>query len=210
LAYRFTSNHLLATIECLCSTSTNRNARVLAIIPSDEATESLVRVKHKLVVGGLVVAAALALTGSDAVTAPERGFFIPGESLGGVRIGMTKATVASAWGSRHGVCRSCPHEIWYFNYKPFLPEGVGIVFERGRVTHAFTVWQPEGWRTPEGLLVDGPAADIARTYGPLDRRECGRYNALVEAGLEAQTVYYVFENEVWGFGLTVPDASPCL
>jgi hypothetical protein len=194
----------------LCSTSTNRNVGLRAIIPSDDATESLVRVKHKLVVGGLVVAAALVLTGSDAVTAPERGLFIPGESLGGVRIGMTKAAVADAWGSRHGVCRSCPHETWYFNYKPFLPEGVGVVFERGRVTHAFTVWQPEGWRTPEGLRVGEPAADIARTYGPLDRRECGRYNALVEAGLGAQTVYYVFENEVWGFGLTVPDASPCL
>jgi hypothetical protein len=169
-----------------------------------------VRVKHKLVVGGLVVAVAFALTGSDAITAPERGLFVPGESLGGVRIGMTKAAVADAWGSRHGVCRSCPHQTWYFNYKPFLPEGVGVVFERGRVTHAFTVWQPEGWRTPEGLRVGEPAADIARTYGPLDRRECGRYYALVEAGLGAQTVYYVFENEVWGFGLTVPDASPCL
>lgn len=168
------------------------------------------RVKHKVVVGGLVVAFALALTGSDAVTAPERGLLVPGESLGGVRIGMTRAAVTEVWGVRHGVCRSCRHTTWYFNDKPFLPEGVGVVLERGRVTHIFTLWQPEGWRTPEGLRVGEPAADIARTYGPLDRRECGRYNALVEAGLGAQTVYYVFENEVWGFGLTVPDASPCL
>jgi hypothetical protein len=169
-----------------------------------------VRVKHKLVVGGLVAAFALALTGSDAVTAPERGLFVPGESLGGVRIGMTKAAVVDAWGNRHGVCRSCPHETWYFNYKPFLPEGVGVVFERGRVTHVFTVWQPEGWRTSEGLRIGEPAAEIARTYGPLDRRRCVGYEALVQPGLRAQTAYYVFENEVWGFGLTVPDASPCL
>jgi hypothetical protein len=194
----------------LCFTSTNRNARVLAIIPSDDQTESLVRVKHKLAVGAVAVVFALALTGSDAVTAPERGLFVPGESLGGVRIGMTKAAVAAAWGARHGVCRSCPHETWYFNYEPFLPEGVGVVFERGRVTYAFTVWQPDGWRTPEGLRLGEPAADIARTYGPLDRRRCVRYDALVEPGLRAQTVYYVFENEVWGFGLTVPEGSPCL
>jgi hypothetical protein len=194
----------------LCFTSTNRNARVPAIIPSDDATESLVRVKHKLAVGAVAVVFALTLTGSDAVTAPERSLFVPGESLGGVRIGMTKAAVAEAWGARHGVCRSCPHETWYFNYEPFLPEGVGVVFERGRVTYAFTVWQPDGWRTPEGLRIGEPAADIARTYGPLDRRRCVRYDALVEPGLRAQTVYYVFENEVWGFGLTVPDASPCL
>jgi hypothetical protein len=176
----------------------------------DDATKLLVRVKHKLVVGALVATVALALAGSDAASAPERGLFVPGESLGGVRVGMTRAAVVDAWGSRHGVCRSCPHTTWYFNYKPFLPEGVGVVFERGRVTHAFTVWQPEGWRTPEGLRVGEPAADIARTYGPLDRRRCVRYDALVQPGLRAQSVYYVFENEVWGFGLTVPDASPCL
>jgi hypothetical protein len=169
-----------------------------------------VRVKHKRAVGGLVVAAALALTGSDAVTAPERGLLLPGDSLGGVRIGMTRAAVADAWGDRHGLCRSCRRTTWYFNYKPFLPEGVGVVFERGRVTHLFTVWQPEGWRTPEGLRVGEPAAEIARTYGPLDRRRCIRYDALVQTGLRAQTVYYLFEDEVWGFGLTVPDASPCL
>jgi hypothetical protein len=177
---------------------------------SDDATDSLVRVKHKLAVSWVAVVFALALTSSDAVTAPERGLFVPGQSLGGVRIGMTKAKVVDAWGGRHGVCRSCPHETWYFNYEPFLPEGVGVVFERGRVTYAFTVWQPDGWRTPEGLRLGEPAADIARTYGPLDRRRCVRYEALVEPGLRAQTVYYVFENEVWGFGLTVPDASPCL
>jgi hypothetical protein len=176
----------------------------------DDATKLLVRVKHKLVVGALVAAVALALAGSDTASAPDRGLFVPGESLGSVRIGMTKAAVADAWGTRHGVCRSCPHETWYFNYKPFLPEGVGVVFERGRVTHAFTVWQQEGWRTPEGLSIGEPAADIARTYGPLDRRRCVRYGALVQPGLRAQTVYYMFENEVWGFGLTVPDASPCL
>jgi hypothetical protein len=170
---------------------------------------ALVRVKHKLF-GALVLLAVLGLTGAAAATAPQRGLFVPGESLGGVRIGMTGQAVTNAWGNRHGVCRSCPHTTWYFNYKPFLPEGVGVVFERGRVTHLFTVWRPEGWRTAEGLRLGEPAADIARTYGPLDRRRCGRYEALVEPGPKAQTVYYVFEDEVWGFGLTVPDASPCL
>jgi len=169
-----------------------------------------VRVKHKLAVGGVVAAVALVLAGSEAATAPQRGLFIPGESLGGVRIGMAKAAVADAWGTRHGVCRSCLHETWYFNYKPFLPEGVGVVFERGRVTHVFTVWQPESWRTSEGLRIGEPAAEIARTYGPLDRRRCVRHEALVQPGLRAQTAYYVFDNKVWGFGLTVPDASPCL
>jgi len=166
--------------------------------------------KHKVVVGAVVAAVALALAGSDAGTAPQRGLLVPGESLGGVRIGMTKAQVQRNWGDRFGVCRDCLHTTWYFNYRAFAPEGVGVVFERRRVTHIFTLWQPDGWRTPEGLRVGEPAAEIARTYGPLDRRRCIRYDALVEAGVRAQTVYYVFDDEVWGFGLTVPDASPCL
>jgi hypothetical protein len=169
-----------------------------------------VRVKHKLVLGGVVLLAVVGLAGSGAGAAPERGLFAPGERLGDVRIGMTKEQVRRVWGDRYGVCRDCLHTTWYFNYRPFLPQGVGVVFERTRVTQVFTVWQPDGWRTPEGLVLGEPAAEIARTYGPLDRRECGRYYALVETGARAQTAYYVFEDEVWGFALTLPDASPCL
>jgi hypothetical protein len=172
-------------------------------------SELLVRVKHKLAVGGVAAAVVLAVTGS-AGGAPQRGLFVPGESLGGVRIGRTKADVQRVWGATFGRCRDCPRTIWYFNYQPFAPEGVGVAFEGGRVTHVFTLWQPDGWRTPAGLRLDEPAAEIARTYGPLDRRECNRYYALVESRGGAQSAYYVFENEVWGFGLTVPDASPCL
>jgi hypothetical protein len=175
-----------------------------------------VRVKHKLVLSAAVFAAVLVMAGSGAGTttgesgAPERGLFAPGESLGGVRIGMTQAAVLREWGDRFGRCRDCPRTTWYFNYRPFLPQGVGVGFERGRVTHVFTLWQPQEWRTPEGLVLGDPAADIARTYGPLDRRECARYYALVDPGARTQSVYYVFDDEVWGFALTVPDASPCL
>lgn len=168
------------------------------------------RVKHKLLLAVGVVASALATAGSGTAVPPERGMLVPGESLGGVEIGMTKAQVTRRWGERYGVCQNCGRTTWYFNYRPFLPQGTGVVFERGAVAHVFTLWQPDGWRTSEGLRLDAPAADIPRTYGPLDRRRCVRYYALVESAQRAQTVYYVFENEVWGFGLTVPDASPCL
>jgi hypothetical protein len=169
-------------------------------------------VKHKLIVGSLVVLAGVGVAGagSGAGAAPERELLVPGESLGGVRIGMAKAEVVSEWGLRFGRCRTCSRTTWYFNFKPFEAEGAGVSLEGGRVSHVFTLWQPDGWRTPEGLRIGEPAADIARTYGPLDRRECGHYYALVEPGGEAQTAYYVFDNEVWGFALTVPDASPCL
>ena len=101
---------------------------------------------------------------------------------------MTKDEVTRVWGGRFGRCRDCEHATWYFNYRPFLPDGAGVAFERSRVSHVFTVWQPDGWRTPEGLILGDPAADIARTYGPLDRRECGRYYALVEPGARGRRV----------------------
>jgi hypothetical protein len=160
----------------------------------------------------VTLAAAVAAVAMPATAAapPKRGEFVPGGSLGGVSLGMTKDEVSAAWGKRHGVCRSCPRQTWYFNYRPFMPEGTGVVFERGRVVHVFTVWQPQGWATPQGLELGDPASEATRVYGALDRRQCTFYYALLDPGRGAQSVFYVFENEIWGFGLTEPNASPCL
>lgn len=158
----------------------------------------------------------LAALAAPALAAPPQpGNFAPEAHLGGVEIGMTKAQVTRSWGKRHGVCRDCTRATWYFNYRPFEPQGVAVIFERDRVAYAFTVWRPNGWRTARGLTLGEPASEISKTYGPLDRRECGRgkprpYYALVKPGLRVQTVFYVFRDRLWAFGLTVPDASPCL
>jgi hypothetical protein len=142
---------------------------------------------------------------------PRAGTFVPGESLGGVRLGMTKADVRRVWGERHGICRDCPVTTWYFNYGAFEPAGAGVAFDRrGRVAHAFTLWQPRGWRTPEGLVLGAAAAEITLEYGTLTRRQCVGYHALLAPTARAQSVYYVHDEELWGFGLTRRGASPCL
>jgi hypothetical protein len=158
----------------------------------------------------LAAAFAAASIPASGAAPPKQGEFVPGKSLGGVKLGMTKDQVLAEWGQRHGVCRSCRRETWYFNYEPFTPEGTGVVFQRGRVVHAFTVWQPKGWRTPQGLELGDDASEASRVYGSLDRRRCTGYHALLEPGPSAQSVFYVFREEIWGFGLTRPDASPCL
>jgi quercetin dioxygenase-like cupin family protein len=84
---------------------------------------------------------------------------------------MTPAQVLQAWGKRHGVCRTCVDRTWYFNYRPFTPEGAGAVFRRGRVVHVFTVWKPEGWSTPEGLMLGQQAGEIGATYHLEDTQE---------------------------------------
>jgi hypothetical protein len=123
---------------------------------------------------------------------------------------MTPAQVLQAWGKRHGVCRTCVDRTWYFNYRPFTPEGAGVVFRRSRVVHVFTVWRPSGWKTTEGLVLGAPASDVSRTYGSLDRRPCTSYHALLKPGKRVESVFYVFRDKVWGFGLIPKNASPCL
>jgi hypothetical protein len=151
------------------------------------------------------------VAGSGAAAAlPNPGVLVPGRSLGGVTLGMTKAQVRRAWGTRFGRCRACSDETWYFNYRPFEPQGAGIVFRRGRVVRVFTLWQPEGWRTTEAVLLGAPEGDVTDTYGALVRRRCVRYTALLMRAERAQTAFYVYDGELWGFGLTRPGASPCV
>ena len=161
--------------------------------------------------GALAAAGCVALALAPAAYAPPRaGVFVPGGSVGGVRLGMTQDEVLAAWGDRHGVCKDCKNPTWYFNYKPFVPQGTGVTFEKGRVAQAFTVWRPTGWQTPDGLALAADASDVARIYGSLDKRQCARYEALLLPGKKVTSVFYVFRDKVWGFGLMRPDASPCL
>ena len=156
------------------------------------------------------VALAAATAEADAARLPERGVFVPGRSLAGARLGMTKADVLRVWGKRHGVCRGCRRTTWYFNYRPFEPEGAGVVFRRGRVVRLFTVWQPAGWRTPGGLVLGDGAGRVTELYGNLARRRCSGYIALVSSRRRAQSVFYVYRGKLWGFGLARPRMSPCV
>jgi hypothetical protein len=160
--------------------------------------------------GALIAAACVALAVPASAATPRTGLFVPGESLGGVRLGMSQKEVLAAWGEQHGVCKDCEEPTWYFNYKPFAPQGTGVVFDQGRVVHAFTVWRPPGWKTPENLFLAADASDVARLYGSLDKRECARYEALLLPGKRVTSVFYVFRDKVWGFGLMKPGDSPCL
>jgi hypothetical protein len=123
---------------------------------------------------------------------------------------MSKADVRRVWGTRFGRCRSCDQETWYFTYRQFEPQGAGVEFRRNRVTHVFTLWQPEGWRTPGGVELGDPEAEVTRVHGALVRRRCIRYTALVVAGRRAQTAFYIYDGEIWGFGLTRQGANPCV
>jgi hypothetical protein len=166
--------------------------------------------RQKRTLGALVAAVAVGLGVPAEAAPPSRGVFVPGISLGGVELGMTKREVLRAWGPRHGVCRGCPHATWYFNYRRFEPQGAGVVFRRGRVAHVFTLWQPDGWRTVDGLALGSDEREVGEALVVLDERACKGYTAVLASGPSALSVFYVYRERIWGFGLIRPGRDPCL
>jgi hypothetical protein len=132
---------------------------------------------------------------------PGAGVLVPGKSLGGLKLGATKAEVERLWGRAYGVCRGCRAETWYFNYYAFQPRGAGVELRGGRVAAVFTLYQPPGWRTTKGLVLGDPAARITSLYGALVQRQCGGYSAFVLPGRGVRTVLYVLDDRLWAFGL---------
>jgi hypothetical protein len=155
-----------------------------------------------MVVGGLGVALAAHATSLGGRT------FVPGVELGGAQLGMTKHEIVRTWGLKHGVCLSCRNTTWYFNDRPFQPQGTAVVFRRGRSVALFTVWKPARWASREGLSLGADGGKIGATYGELASRDCGRYTALLAPG-RATSVFYVYRGDLWGFGLVRPRVNPC-
>ncbi len=153
-----------------------------------------------------MIAAAVAAL---ALALPQHGVVVPGKSFGGLSLGATAAQVKSTWGTRFGTCRGCADTTWYFTYKPFEPEGAGISFRAGAAVAFFTIWSPPGWQTDRGLRVGDPAERVTELYGALPRVECGTYSAIVLRTGRTATQFYLYQGEVWGFGLTPAGAQAC-
>jgi hypothetical protein len=139
---------------------------------------------------------------------PQRGVLVPGQSLGGLRLGMTQAQVQGLWGRQFGRCRKCERETWYFNYEKFHPEGAAVRFRNGRVDAVWTLWKPHGWHVGT-LDLGSPSAAIAARWSALVTIPCGSYDARILTKGTVTTVFYVYTDQLWGFGLSRPGRSPC-
>ena len=157
----------------------------------------------------VTLAAGLALAVPAAAAPPRAGVVVPGRSFGGLSLGATEAAVKAAWGPRFGRCRSCRLRTLYFNVAPFDPTGAGVEIRRGRAVGFFTVWSPRGWRTDGAVSIGDPAARVTSVYGALPSVSCGRYQALTLPARRAKTIFYVYDERVWGFGLSEARAPVC-
>jgi hypothetical protein len=152
---------------------------------------------------------ALALAGPAATALPKAGVLVPGRSLGGIRLDESPRAVRAALGTFYGTCRGCPRQTWYFTYAPFDRHGLAVELTRGRVSGAYTLWQPAGWRAPHKLGFGSSVLAVHRLIGAARTVTCGGYEALVRDSAHARTAYYLFDGRLWGFGLFRRGASPC-
>jgi hypothetical protein len=158
----------------------------------------------------IVLAAVLLSAAAPAAAAlPTAGTLVPGRSLGGIRLGETAAQVRAALGKRYGVCRGCRTTTWYFTYRPFTRQGLGVELTHNRVSAVYTVWQPAGWSAPKGLTIGAVEAQVTTLAGPLVVLTCSGYEAFTKDTPDVQTAYYIVDGKLWGFGLMPAHADPC-
>ncbi|MGI9111733.1 MAG: hypothetical protein ACR2GT_06010 [Gaiellaceae bacterium] len=158
----------------------------------------------------LIATAILALNVAPAAAAPPTaGVLVPGSSLGGLRLDTTTAQVEAAWGRAYGICGTCLHATWYFNYFAFQPRGVGVEFRGGRAVALFTLHSPPGWRTQGGLALGAPVSEVRRRSAAATRIECDGYYALVLRRTATVTAFYVLRERLWAFGLSRPGVPLC-
>jgi len=155
--------------------------------------------------------AALALVAIVASTGslPKAGMLVPGQSLGGVRLGETAAQTRAALGGFYGRCHGCDGTTWYFTYGKWTRTGLAVELQNGRVAALFTLWKPPGWHTAGGLRLGAVEAQVTSLAGPVVPVACAGYTVLVRDAHGTRTAYYVVNGELWGFGLMRARANPC-
>lgn len=153
--------------------------------------------------------AALALAAPAAAGLPRAGTLVPGRSLGGVAIGETAQAVRRTLGTFYGVCTDCARTTWYFTYARFERQGLAVELTRGRVSGVYTLWQPRGWHTANGLVLGADPLTVHRHAGFLPTIGCPGYDALVADRGRVRTAYYLYHGALWGFGLFRVAADPC-
>jgi hypothetical protein len=152
-----------------------------------------------------VVVAVLVVVPDALAKPPLHGVLVAGESLGGIRLGDSPATVRNRWGTFYGVCTACRARTWYSTYRKLAPQGVAVEFRRGVVDAVYTLWQPAGWRSETGLVLGAPVP----TLPSLRQVDCSGYKAYVHRRGRTATVYYVLDGKLWGFALQRPAAPIC-
>jgi len=146
---------------------------------------------------------------AHAAALPKQGVLVSNQSLAGIRLGDSEATVRKLWGGRFTRCGGCKPETWFYFYPPPAdPVGAGVEFERGQVVAVFTLGSPAGWRTSTGIRV-GQILGFPRASDP-QWLTCNGYSAKPAQRSGTAVASILTQGAaVYGFALTRPSVSPC-
>jgi hypothetical protein len=157
----------------------------------------------------LIPALLLASAATAAAPAPPRtGVVVEGRTFGGLPLGLTQTQVRTRWGRRFGVCRDCLAPTWYYTFRAYQGQGIGIQFRHGRSVAYFTLGAPH-WRTGKGLAVGNPVASIQKAYGSIPTINCTGYTVEQAVFRGKLLIVYLNAGQVYGLGLSEPDVNPC-
>ena len=168
--------------------------------------------------------AALALSagaGASLANFPSRGIVVPGQSIGGITLGMTEQQVEQHWGHGFSVCQKCGKNlVWLYEYPGAEPLGAAIKFNApasaataktppaAKVVAVFTLGSPKGWGTKGAMMFD-PVSNVYNLFGNTGDAQCIGYDALTVRIGQSTMSFYTASGVIYGYALTAPSQSPC-
>jgi hypothetical protein len=163
----------------------------------------------------LVMSLVVALTSHSAARQiraagfPLNGKVIPGQTIGGVGLGLTEAGVRARWGRSYMVCVTCGSDTtWLYEYRGGDPIGAAVKFANDKVVAVFTLGSPAGWGI-KGVMMGDPVSNVYSVFGNPGTANCIGYDALTVRVGSSTTSVYSAAGVIYGFALTAPSQSPC-
>jgi hypothetical protein len=190
-----------------------------------------------LAVSALVACAFQAAAGAQSANFPVKGLVVPGQSIGGITLGMTETQVEQHWGHNFYVCTKCGSNlVWLFEYPGSEPLGAAIKFgvpassgvtaastakagsktttpppklnPAAKVVAVFTLGSPTGWGTKGAMMFD-PVSNVYNLFGNTGDAQCIGYDALTVRIGGSTMSFYTASGVIYGYALTAPSQPPC-
>jgi hypothetical protein len=137
---------------------------------------------------------------------PVNGVLVPGQSLGGIRLGDTGGKVMDLWGRDYTMISGQPM-TWIYMSPTGDPYGAAVSFRNGRVTAIFTLGGIKGWRRSDGLRVGQTLSTFNDPQGRTTA--CVGYGAMSTRNGDTVTSILTNGQSIYGFALTRPSEPVC-
>jgi hypothetical protein len=186
-----------------------------------------------LVAAGLAALALAAGATARTTNFPAKGIVVPGQSIGGITLGMTEQQVEQRWGHNFSICHKCGSNlVWLYEYPGSEPLGAAIKFNvpesanakttttgkttvttlvpnaSAKVIAVFTLGSPVGWGTKGAMMFD-PVSNVYNLFGNTGDAQCIGYDALTVRIGQTTMSFYTASGVIYGYALTAPSQSPC-